>query len=99
MALVTDPGATEVRALKQLVDWRDKRVIEIGCGYGRVTQRLASLGPAKILALDPDAALIHAARKRLPKRFIGRVTFRVGRAERLSQRSEEFDLAVFSWVL
>jgi ubiquinone/menaquinone biosynthesis C-methylase UbiE len=99
MARVVDPAGTEVRILKQVINWRSKQVIEIGCGDGRLTQRLASLGAEKILALDPDAMLVRNARKRLPKRFIGQVRFRVGQAEHLPAKAEQFDLAVFSWVL
>jgi|SRR5581483_2629475 len=99
MALVMDPAGAEIRALKRAVEWRDKHVIEIGCGDGRLTQRLASLGVEKILALEADAALVRNARRQLPKRFIGRVHFRVGQAEHLPAKGGQFDLAVFSWVL
>lgn len=99
MALVMDPSRNEVRALKSVTTWRGKRVLEIGCGDGRLSQRLASLGVAQVIALDPDADVIHAAKKNLPPRYKERVTFRVGHAEHLTLVANSFDRAVFSWVL
>jgi 2-polyprenyl-3-methyl-5-hydroxy-6-metoxy-1,4-benzoquinol methylase len=87
-----------VRALKQVADWRDRRVLEIGCGDGRLTRRLARLG-AKVQAIDADAELIRAARRGFPRTLAPRVRFHVGRAGRLEYPKETFDLAVFSWVL
>ena len=98
MSLRIDPEQNEVRALKNVADWRRKQVLEIGCGDGRLTQRLARLG-AQVQAIDPNAALIRTARQHLPKRLAPRVHFQVGRAGRLEYPKESFDLVVFSWVL
>jgi 2-polyprenyl-3-methyl-5-hydroxy-6-metoxy-1,4-benzoquinol methylase len=95
---VVDPERNELKALRSFTAWRGRRVIEIGCGDGRLTLRLASLG-ARVLAIDPDADAIRAARKSLPERFAERVRYRVGRAGRLSGRKQSFDLAVFAWAL
>ena len=97
MAYVVDPERREVRALERVAIWRRKRVIEIGCGEGRLTSRLARLG-AWVLAIDPDAKRIRAARRSLPRRLAERVRYRVRQAERLDV-AREFDLAVFSWAL
>jgi 2-polyprenyl-3-methyl-5-hydroxy-6-metoxy-1,4-benzoquinol methylase len=98
MPLRIDPEQNEVRALKQVADWRGQHVLEIGCGDGRLTQRLARLG-AQLQAIDPDATLIRVARKRLPQRLAPQVHFQVGRAGRLEYPKRSFDLVVFSWVL
>jgi len=99
MALIIDPAKDEVRALKNAVDWRGKRVLEVGCGDGRLTLRLASLGPSKIEALEPDAKLIRAARKSLPKRYATRIHYQVGGTKDLKYPNNTFDIVVFSWVL
>lgn len=99
MTVTIDPDGVETRALAGATTWRGKQVIEIGCGDGRLTQRLVSLGASEVHALDPEAKLIHAARKNLPKRYAKRIEFQVGNAERLAFPSNRFDLAVFSWVL
>ena len=98
MPLVIDPSENEVRALARVAQWRGKRVLEIGCGEGRLTLRLARLG-AWVWAIDPDAKLIRAARRTLPKRLAACVNYRTGRGEVLGYPEQSFDLAVFSWSL
>ena len=98
MALRIDPEKNEVHALKAMIDWHNKRVIEIGCGNGRLTRRLANLG-AQVDALDPDRKLIATARRDVPARHADRIRFRVGSALDLKFPKQTFDIAVFSWVL
>src|SRR5215467_9186002 len=98
MTIRMDPQRNEVRALRAAADWRGQRVLEIGCGDGRLTLRLAGLG-ATIEAIDPDTASIRAARRALPERFAGQVRYHVGEAEHLKYPDESFDRVVFAWSL
>jgi len=98
MALRIDPEKNEVHALKAMTDWRNKRVLEIGCGKGRLTRRLANLG-AQMEAIDPDRKLIASAKKDVPGRLADRMRFRVGSALDLKYPKQTFDIVVFSWVL
>jgi len=98
MTLRIDPEENEIQALKGVTDWHDKRVLELGCGGGRLTLRLAELG-ARVHASDTDAKLIAKARKDLPKRFGGKVRFKTGQAERIDHRGASFDAVVFAWSL
>ena len=98
MAIEVDPHERELRALERVTDWNGLRVLEIGCGDGRLTTRLARLG-AHVLAIDPDATRVRAARRSLSRRYAARVVFRVGHAERLPYRANEFDAVVFAWAL
>jgi ubiquinone/menaquinone biosynthesis C-methylase UbiE len=93
-----DPEQNEIRALKQVGSWRGKKVLEIGCGDGRLTLRLARLG-AGVHAIDPSADLVRAARKNLPARLTKKIRYQVGSAETLKYLSNTFDILVFSWVL
>ncbi|KAM4612272.1 7SK snRNA methylphosphate capping enzyme [Polymixia lowei] len=54
-----------LRLLK--ADWfRDKEVLDIGCGAGHMTLALAKqFGPAHILGVDRDERLVHAARQNI----------------------------------
>jgi 2-polyprenyl-6-hydroxyphenyl methylase/3-demethylubiquinone-9 3-methyltransferase len=97
VTLRIDPERNEIRALEGVAEWRGRRVLEIGCGEGRLTERLAGLG-ARIHAIDPDADSIRKARRRLPRRFAPRVRFAVGTADALEHYAESFDRVVYSWV-
>jgi len=57
MALRIDPEKNEVHALKAMTDWRKKRVIEIGCGNGRLTRRLAQLGAQDVIHPELEGGL------------------------------------------
>ncbi len=98
MAIVIDPQERELRALGRVARWKRRRVLEIGCGDGRLTLRLASLG-ARVSALDPDPAHLRKARASLTLRAAQCITYRVGQAERLPYRAREFDIVVFAWSL
>ena len=99
MALVIDPAGNEVRALAQVIHWRGKNVLELGCGSGRLTLRLANLGAARIEAMDPDQKLIDTALLRLPHRYARRIAYHAGTAEHLAHPVNTFDRVVFSWAL
>ncbi len=98
MAIHVDPEGKEIRALERVADWRRKRVLEIGCGSGRLTLRLAALG-ASVHALDPDPKAVRLARRTLPTRYGSRVRYWVGDAEQLKLPDASFDIAIFAWSL
>jgi 2-polyprenyl-3-methyl-5-hydroxy-6-metoxy-1,4-benzoquinol methylase len=98
MALRVDVEENEIRALREVTDWRGKKVLEIGCGTGRLTRRLARLG-AHIQAIEPAADLIKTARQQLPKSFASRVQFNVGKSSRLQYPKNSFDVVLFAWSL
>lgn len=54
----------QIAILKNLADdWQDKRVLEIGCGTGRITKTLACWG-AKVTATDISEEMLEVARAR-----------------------------------
>jgi 2-polyprenyl-6-hydroxyphenyl methylase / 3-demethylubiquinone-9 3-methyltransferase len=98
MARIIDPEGREIRALARVARWRGARVLEVGCGDGRLTLRLARLG-AKVFGVDPAASEIRSARQKLPKRYLNRIEYHVGTGTRLKQPSASFDVVLFSWSL
>ena len=98
MAITVDPDEREVAALRRAAKWNGTRALEIGCGDGRLTLRLASLG-ARVVALDPDRLLIHKAREGLPSRYSRQVNYSVGSASKLRHPPASFDIVVFAWSL
>jgi ubiquinone/menaquinone biosynthesis C-methylase UbiE len=99
MVVRVDPERNELRALKEAATWRGKNVLEVGCGEGRLTLRLATLGPRRIQAIDPNADRIRVARQKLPSRFAEVIRYAVGSASELKHPAQTFDIMVFSWVL
>ncbi len=99
MVIRVDPERNEIGALKEVGEWRDKKVLEVGCGDGRLTLRLATLRPKLIHAIDPNADIIRTARKNLPMGFAQQIHYKVGSVSELKYPANSFDRAVFSWVL
>lgn len=44
----------------------DSRILDLGCGYGRTLADLAQTGYRNLIGADPSAAMIAAARQRVP---------------------------------
>ena len=71
-----DPEGTEIQVIHELVEFERKRVLEVGCGDGRMTWRYADLA-ASVLALDTNDVKIHQAIGSTPERLRGKVDFQV----------------------
>ena len=76
MARVLDPEGAHLAALRRLQDFTGARVLEVGCGDGRLTRGIAEHA-ASVSAFDPDAAAVATARAALPDALVGRVTYRL----------------------
>jgi 2-polyprenyl-3-methyl-5-hydroxy-6-metoxy-1,4-benzoquinol methylase len=98
MNRVLDPEGAHLAALRRLADFRAQRVLEVGCGDGRLTPGIAAEAAA-VLAFDPDAEAVAKARSSLPAELAERVAFRVASGRELEVERGEFDLVVFSWSL
>lgn len=99
MSIIIDPSGDELIALSHSAAWAGARVLEIGCGEGRLTLRLASFGPSRIDAFDPDPARVRLARHSLPSKYRRMIHYSLGRAERIRHPNGVFDVAIFSWAL
>jgi ubiquinone/menaquinone biosynthesis C-methylase UbiE len=98
MAVLIDPEDTELKALHDYADFTGKRVLEIGCGDGRLTWRYADRA-ASIVAIDPKVEEIESALDDCPDDLRAKIEFRVARLEELEFPAEKFDLALLSWSL
>src|SRR5215213_1089085 len=98
VARTVDPEGAHLAALWRLADFRGQRVLEMGCGEGRLTRGIAA-DAAHVLAFDPDGESVANARRSLPAELGERVTFRVAKAQELEIEPASFDLVVFSWSL
>jgi 2-polyprenyl-3-methyl-5-hydroxy-6-metoxy-1,4-benzoquinol methylase len=95
-----DPENNETSALFDLADFRDKHVLEIGCGDGRLTWRYADKA-AHVTAIEPSAEQIALAVEKLPNNLLGRVEFHVAALEDFAAHSAPsiFDLVILSYSL
>jgi ubiquinone/menaquinone biosynthesis C-methylase UbiE len=93
-----DPDGTELQAITRLVQLTGKRVIDVGCGSGRLT-RLAAEHADSVYAFDPKEESVDEARASLPAGLRGRVSFRVHGAEQLDVARRRFDIALCGWSL
>lgn len=98
MSGVLDPEGAHLAALRRLGDFRGRRVLELGCGDGRLTLGIAAEA-ASVLAFDPDAAAVERARRSLPAEFAERVVYKVASGKEIEVEPASFDLVVFSWSL
>jgi len=92
------PDGFECRLIERFVSLRRKRVLEIGCGEGRLTLQYAA-SASSVLAFDPDPLSIDEATWQQQARGMHNIDFRVGSIEGLAERGESFDVALFSWSL
>ena len=98
MTPVLDPEGAHLAALRRLGDFRGPRVLEMGCGEGRLTAGLAQ-DAALVLAFDPDADRVAEARRTLAAELADRVSFRVASGTEIEIELHAFDVVVFSWSL
>jgi predicted RNA methylase len=93
-----DPEGAELAALAEVADFAGLRVLELGCGDGRLTWRYAH-SAASVLATDPDESYIRRARRARPAELRGRVRFSASSAADFKAPKSSLDLAFFSWSL
>jgi ubiquinone/menaquinone biosynthesis C-methylase UbiE len=94
---VIDPEA-EMAALRTLGGLDGARVLEIGCGDGRLTFRYAPAARS-VLAIDPRAKAIAKARDILPVESAEGVRFEIGSALEFDQPPASFDVGLLSHSL
>jgi SAM-dependent methyltransferase len=82
-------------ALVDLGDLRGRRVLDVGCGTGRLLAALAEKASAKAWGVDASAQMVEEARRTLP----ASIGVRPGSAEGLPFRDAWFDRVTMSLVL
>lgn len=95
---VRDAQGAEPAAIAAVVDLDGKRVLEVGCGEGRLT-RFAAEHAAEVYAFDPDGERVRTAAEALAPQARERVRFAVHEAAALDVERRRFDLALCGWSL
>jgi ubiquinone/menaquinone biosynthesis C-methylase UbiE len=98
MRVSIDPEGTEIEVIHELVDFSGKKVLEVGCGDGRMTRRYAHRA-ALVLALDPNAEKIERAIDGTPEPLRTKVRFGVADIADAELAQRAFEVAILSHSL
>lgn len=98
MSFRIDPQGVETSVINDLVDFEGLRVLEVGCGNGRMTWRFADKA-SSVLAVDVDEEKIEAAKRATPDHLRSKVRFEVSDISQTPPPGDSFDAAVLSYSL
>ncbi len=98
MSLQRDPDRNEINFLRKFVDLKDKRVLEVGCGEGRLTWQYLN-ETQTTLAVDLDRDALRVARVDCPSDLVDKVHFVCTDSIWLPFVKEKFDIALLAWSL
>jgi ubiquinone/menaquinone biosynthesis C-methylase UbiE len=83
----------EIEMIDRFVDLQEKKVLEIGCGEGRMSKLLAQKS-GRFIGIDPDEKSIEKAKSEIPN-----IDFRVGNGEALEFEDASFPVIFFTLSL
>lgn len=98
MTLQTDPEGNEKKYLHKFADFAGKRVLEIGCGEGRLTWQYAK-EPYSTIGIDLDADALRVASIDRPSDLTSKIHFARAESEHIPFSKETFDIAILAWTL
>ena len=98
MQRVVDAEGAHLAAVLRAADFTGRRLMEVGCGEGRLTWGLAPLA-SSVLAFDPNEEYVATARTDCPEELRENVRFAVAGAEEIEVPPSSVDLVFFSWSL
>ena len=95
---IRDPEGIEIEYLDKTGAICGRKVIEIGCGDGRLTWRYAN-SAAAVAGVDPDFEQVAAAGTGRPEAVQTPVLFTQAEAGALPFPAESFESAILAWSL
>jgi ubiquinone/menaquinone biosynthesis C-methylase UbiE len=98
MTLQKDPERNETKYLHQFADFTSRRVLEVGCGEGRMTWQYAQ-GTQLTIGIDPDRDALRVATVDRPSDLQNKILFACAESQSLPFANKTFDLAVLAWSL
>ncbi|MEH6891741.1 class I SAM-dependent methyltransferase [Bacillus sp. JJ864] len=95
----TNRQATDswIHMIQNIVDVKEKRVIDIGCGGGIYTKQLALMGAAEVIGVDFSNQMVQAAKENCA--HISNISFIQGDAYNIPFADESFDIVLSRAVI
>lgn len=93
-----DPEGSEKKYLHKFADFKQARVLEIGCGEGRLTWKYAGISSLTV-GLDPDHTALRVAHAESPHDARTQTHFSCASARNIPFSRETFDIAILAWSL
>jgi ubiquinone/menaquinone biosynthesis C-methylase UbiE len=98
LTLQSDPERKESKHLHKFADFTGKRVLEVGCGEGRMTWQYTKETHTTI-GIDLDTGALRVARADRASDLEHNVLFTASASEYLPFSKETFDIAILAWSL
>ena len=98
MSIQKDSERNESKYLHKFADFTNKRVLEVGCGEGRMTWQYAK-ETHKAIGIDLDTDALRIANADRPHDLANKAYFACAASEYLPFSKETFDIAVLAWSL
>lgn len=92
-----DPGGRLLAQVRQLHDWANQTVLDVGCGTG-FHLPLFSETARHVIGVEPHPPLVAGARRRLASLRLTNVQVRPGTAQRLPVEDSAVDLVHARWA-
>jgi SAM-dependent methyltransferase len=91
-----DHSDIEMTVIKKYVSFKNKSILEIGCGTGRFTNKLVQEAVNRIVAIDNDLLSINYAKEHYPHNNV-EYTYCDANDINNNFQNQHFDIIIFSW--
>ena len=95
MGRIADPQEREIEVLNRLVTFRGMDVLDVGCGEGRASRRIARTA-ASVVGIDPDEEVVELARGLPPEEGSCQLKLVADNVVTLDLPAESFDAVIFT---